>query len=127
MKLIEVRGKYTTFNLSMEEKIQAKDRIEQRNKLLERDVQRHKEREKHTEKIGFLEKKKPWIEYKMAREQYVEANADKTNMYDGTFDQTFTLTPHLSLTPTHTQCGIHALFHPDQWRKQPLFRAYWRT
>ena len=40
MKLIELRGKYTSTNLSMEEKVQAKDRIEQRNKLLERDVQR---------------------------------------------------------------------------------------
>ena len=80
MKLIEVRGKYHSVTLSMEERIQAKDRIEQRNKLLERDVQRHKEREKHTEKIELLEKKKPWVEYKVVREQYVEANKDKTDM-----------------------------------------------
>merc|ERR1711962_200538 len=80
MKLIEVRGKFNTVNLSMEEKIQAKDRIEQRNKLLERDVQRHKEREKHTEKIEVLEKKRPWVEYKNAREQYMEANKDKTDI-----------------------------------------------
>ena len=43
------------------EKEQAKERIEQRNKLLERDVLRQKERQKHSEKIEFLEKKKPWV------------------------------------------------------------------
>lgn len=80
MKLIELRGKYSAVISSKEEKEQAKDRIEQRNKLLERDVLRHKEREKHCEKIDFLEKKKPWVEYKNARAQYVEANNDKTEL-----------------------------------------------
>jgi len=80
LKLINLRYKFNDVEHSKAEKELAKERVESRNKTLERDVQRHIEREKHQEVIEMLEKKRPWVEYETARNQFMEVKEDKTSL-----------------------------------------------
>lgn len=76
-ELIELREKEKGFEASLRAKMENKERLEQKNALLQREVERYKERQKHLNKIILLERKRPWAEYDIVRQQYVDAKALK--------------------------------------------------
>ncbi|KAI3646376.1 hypothetical protein MP228_009304 [Amoeboaphelidium protococcarum] len=52
----------------------------QRNREMEAEVERYKEHERIKRTISMLEKKRPWIEYNHAREQFLEAKERKKEL-----------------------------------------------
>ncbi|XP_069778614.1 structural maintenance of chromosomes protein 5 isoform X2 [Narcine bancroftii] len=52
------------------EKLAALEKMKQRNERSEQDVQRYYERQRHLDKIKVLERKRPWVEYEVARQEH---------------------------------------------------------
>ncbi|XP_067886687.1 structural maintenance of chromosomes protein 5 isoform X2 [Heterodontus francisci] len=52
------------------EKAAALEKMKQRNERNEQDVQRYYERQRHLDKIKMLERKRPWVEYEVARQEH---------------------------------------------------------
>ncbi|XP_048448222.1 structural maintenance of chromosomes protein 5 [Rhincodon typus] len=66
------REKEKELENTCKEKSAALEKMKQRNERNEQDVQRYYERQRHLDKIKMLERKRPWVEYEVARQEHEE-------------------------------------------------------
>ncbi|XP_048383273.1 structural maintenance of chromosomes protein 5 isoform X2 [Stegostoma tigrinum] len=66
------REKEKELENTCKEKSAALEKMKQRNERHEQDVQRYYERQRHLDKIKMLERKRPWVEYEVARQEHEE-------------------------------------------------------
>ncbi|XP_006816752.1 structural maintenance of chromosomes protein 5-like, partial [Saccoglossus kowalevskii] len=78
--LKDCRRKEKELILGHKEESEILEKLRQKNIRLEADVQRFEDRQRHEERIESLEKKRPWVEYDLSRQRYIDLKKKKEEL-----------------------------------------------
>lgn len=73
LSLIELRGRETLLQASVEENTRKMTSLTRQNENIEQIIQRLEERESHLRLVRLCERKRPWLVYNAARDAFLEA------------------------------------------------------